>query len=142
MDRSGTRPTWGLTAQPSLIGLCRQSSALEKLFRVLPVSSASATGRPLRRHRALSKTVTNLDELGLQALDRQENHRLFKVIAYGYERSATIITWSKGVRDWGDMLACEELLATAILDRLLHHCHVVRNDGRSLRLRQMEMKAS
>lgn len=38
--------------------------------------------------------------------------------------------------------ASYEILATAILDRLLHHCHVVNIDGRSYRLRQMEAQAT
>ena len=37
-------------------------------------------------------------------------------------------------------LAGDEVLATAILDRLLHHCHVIQIDGRSFRLRDMEQK--
>ena len=38
------------------------------------------------------------------------------------------------------MLAGDEVLATAILDRLLHHCHVIQIDGPSFRLRDMEQK--
>jgi len=40
-------------------------------------------------------------------------------------------------RQWPEMLAGDEILATAILDRLLHHCHVVNIDGRSFRLKTM-----
>lgn len=99
-------------------------------------------GRSMKRRRALSSAVLILDELGFQALDRREAHLLFKVIAYRYERAATIITSNKSVREWPEMLAGDEVLATAILDRLLHHCHVVQIDGRSFRMRQMEKKAS
>ena len=74
---------------------------------------------------------------GFQALDRRKAHLLFKVIAYCNERGATIFTCNKGVRDWLEMLAGAEVLATAILNRLLHHCHVLQVDGRSFRLRQM-----
>jgi DNA replication protein DnaC len=99
-------------------------------------------GRPLRRRRALSSAVLILDELGFQALDRREAHLLFKVIAHRYEKGSTIITSNKSVRDWPEMLAGDEVLATAILDRLLHHCHVLQIDGRSFRLRQMDKKVS
>ncbi len=99
-------------------------------------------GRRIQRRRALSSAVLVLDELGFQALDRREAHLLFKVIAYRYERSATIITSNKSVQDWPEMLAGDEVLATASLDRLLHHCHVVQIDGKSFRLREMEKKAS
>jgi len=40
------------------------------------------------------------------------------------------------------MLAGDEILATAILDRLLQHCHVVSIDGKSFRLKEMEAKAT
>ena len=52
------------------------------------------------------------------------------------------MTSNKGIRDWPEMLAGDEVLATAILDRLLHHCHVVNIDGRSFRLRDMEKLTS
>ena len=51
-------------------------------------------------------------------------------------------TSNKSISQWPDMLAGDEVLATAILDRLLHHCHVVNIDGRSYRLRQMEAQAA
>ena len=62
------------------------------------------------------------------------------MISHRYERGSTIITSNKSIREWPDMLAGDEVLATAILDRLLHHCHVIQIDGRSLRLRDMEQK--
>ena len=81
-----------------------------------------------------------IDELGFQDLDRRDAHLLFKVISHRYERGSTIITSNKSIREWPDMLAGDEVLATAILDRLLHHCHVIQIDGRSFRLRDMEQK--
>jgi len=42
------------------------------------------------------------------------------------------------VRDWPEIFAGDEVLATAILDRLLHHVHVVHIDGRSYRLRELQ----
>lgn len=49
-----------------------------------------------------------------------------------------MITSNKSIRDWPEMLAGDEVLATAILDRLLHHCHVVQIDGKSYRVRKLE----
>jgi len=82
--------------------------------------------------------VLVVDELGFQALDRKDAHLLFRLVSHRYERGSTIITSNKGVREWPEMLAGDEALATAILDRLLHHCHVVAIDGRSFRLREIE----
>ena len=86
----------------------------------------------------MNPSLLIIDELGFQALDRRDAHLLFKVISYRYERGSTVITSNKSIRDWPDMLAGDDALATAILDRLLHHCHVVQIDGRSLRLREIE----
>jgi len=97
--------------------------------------------RRLRRRRYSNAAVLIIDELGFQAFDRRDAHLLFKVIGYRYERGSTIITSNKSIREWPEMLAGDDALATAILDRLLHHCHVVQIDGRSYRLREME-KAS
>ncbi|MEN8145023.1 MAG: ATP-binding protein [Gemmatimonadota bacterium] len=42
------------------------------------------------------------------------------------------------MRDWPEIFADDEILTTAILDRLLHHCHIVHIDGRSYRLRELD----
>ena len=78
-----------------------------------------------------------IDELGFQAMDRRDAHLLFQVVSYRYERASTIITSNKSIGEWPDMLAGDEVLATALLDRPLHHCHVVSIDGRSYRLRNI-----
>jgi len=96
--------------------------------------------RRTHRRKFMSTAVLIIDELGFQALDRKDAHHLFKVISYRYERGSTIITSNKSISQWPEMLAGDEVLATAILDRLLHHSHVVTVDGRSFRLRQMEEK--
>ena len=49
-----------------------------------------------------------------------------------------IITTNKNIRDWTELLAGDEVLATGILDRLLHHAHVLNIKGRSYRLRDLE----
>jgi len=49
-----------------------------------------------------------------------------------------MITTNKSVRDWTELLAGDEVLATAILDRLLHRSHLINIKGRSYRLRDLE----
>lgn len=96
-------------------------------------------GRRMHRRRYMSSAVLVLDELGFQSLSRRDAHLLFKVISSRYERATTIITSNKSLREWPEMLAGDEVLATAILDRLLHHAHVLQIDGRSFRLRRLEL---
>ena len=59
-------------------------------------------------------------------------------VSYRYGRGAMIITTNKSIRDWTELLAGDEVLATAILDRLLHRSHVLNIKGRSYRLRDLE----
>lgn len=98
-------------------------------------------GRTYRR-KYMTTAVLVIDELGFQALDRRDAHHLFRVISYRYEKGATIITSNKSISQWPEMLAGDDVLATAILDRLLHHCHVVNIDGRSFRLKSMEAQVN
>ena len=95
-------------------------------------------GKRNRRRTYLSSSVLIIDELGFQDLDRRDAHLFFHLVSSRYERNSTVITSNKSVREWPEMLAGDEILATAILDRLLHHCHIVHVDGSSYRLWEME----
>lgn len=109
----------------------------DELIEQLRRDDAMANRRT-RRRKYMNTSVLIIDELGFQAFDRRDAHLLFKVISYRYERGSTLITSNKSIREWPEMLAGDDALATAILDRLLHHCHVVQIDGRSFRLREIE----
>jgi DNA replication protein DnaC len=55
-----------------------------------------------------------------------------------YQSGAILITSNKTIREWPDMLAGDEVIAAAILDRILHASHVLHIAGRSYRLRDLE----
>ncbi len=75
-----------------------------------------------------------IDELGYLPLNQQESNLFFHFISYHYERHSVIITSNKGFRDWADIFG-DKVIASAILDRLLHHSHVVNIRGSSYRLK-------
>jgi DNA replication protein DnaC len=52
-----------------------------------------------------------------------------------YEAASTILTSNKGFEDWGEIFG-DEVMAAALIDRLVHHCHIVNIRGNSYRLRQ------
>ena len=79
-----------------------------------------------------------IDEVGFEPMSRQEASLFFRLVSYRYGRGSILITTNKGIRDWPEILAGDEVLATAILDRLLHHIHVLDIKGRSYRLRDLE----
>jgi DNA replication protein DnaC len=92
----------------------------------------------LRRKKYLSSSLLIIDELGFEPMDRQEASLFFRLVTYRYGRGSILITTNKSVREWPELLAGDEVLSTAILDRLLHKAHVLNIKGRSYRLRDLE----
>lgn len=76
-----------------------------------------------------------IDEVGYMQLDRQEVELLFRLISERYEHGSMILTSNKYFSDWSELLS-DNILATALLDRLLHHAHVVNIRGQTYRLRE------
>jgi DNA replication protein DnaC len=78
--------------------------------------------------------VLILDELGYLPLTREEASLFFRLLVRRYERGL-IVTSNKNFVDWGEVFN-DQILATAILDRLLHHATTVNIKGDSYRLRE------
>jgi DNA replication protein DnaC len=76
-----------------------------------------------------------IDELGYLPFGRDEANLLFQVIAKRYERGSIIITSNLSFSDWATALADDATLTAALLDRLLHHGHIVTLRGDSYRLK-------
>ena len=76
-----------------------------------------------------------LDELGYLPLARAGGHLLFHLIRRRYEKGSLIITSNQPVGSWGEVLG-DPVVATAVLDRLLHHSHVLTIKGDSYRLKE------
>ena len=95
----------------------------------------------LRRRKYNNVALVIIDEVGFEAMSREEAGLFFRLVSYRYGRGSILITSNKGIRDWPEILAGDEILATAILDRLLHRSHVLNIRGRSYRLRDLERAA-
>jgi DNA replication protein DnaC len=109
---------------------------LDELMHALKADAAVPPAR-LKAKRYLNSALLIIDEVGFRPLDRHEANLFFRLISARYEKGSIILTSNKHVRDWPEIFAGDEVLATAILDRLLHHVHVVHIDGRSYRLREL-----
>jgi len=81
-----------------------------------------------------------LDELGFTPLGKTVADHIFRIVSERYERGAIIITSNKPFEAWGEMFA-DPILATAVLDRLVHHAHIVPIIGASYRTREQKTKA-
>ena len=97
---------------------------------------AQAEHRLDRRMRVyLSPKLLIIDEFGVWPYDRSAATALFALISARYERGSVIITSNKGFAEWGEVLG-DTVVATAILDRLLHHSYILNIRGESYRLRE------
>lgn len=110
---------------------------LEELLAALR-RDADLTPARLRRKKYLSTTLVIIDEVGFDPMNRQEASLFFRLVSHRYQRGSILITTNKGIKDWPEILAGDEVLATAILDRLLHNSHVLDVKGRSYRLRDLD----
>ena len=110
---------------------------LEDLLPELRKHAALPTER-LKHKKYMAVNLLIIDEMGFQAMSRDEANLCFRLVSYRYGRGSICITTNKGIKDWPEMLAGDEVLATAILDRLLHVSHVLNIRGRSYRLRDLE----
>jgi DNA replication protein DnaC len=118
-------------------GFSVQYFRFDELMTALKADAALPPAR-LKRRKYMSTALLLIDELGFEPMTRQEASLFFRLVSYRYGRGAVLITTNKSVREWTELLAGDEVLATAILDRLLHHAHVLNIRGRSYRLRDLE----
>ena len=82
----------------------------------------------------LAPKVLIVDEFGIWPYDREAATAFFTLVSARYERGSIILTSNKGFGEWGELLG-DSVIASAVLDRLLHHSHVLNIRGESFRLR-------
>lgn len=103
---------------------------------VAALSKAHADGELEAKLRYYSKPkLLIIDELGYLPLERNAAHLFFQLIVRRYERGSVLLTSNRSVGEWGAVFD-DPVVATAILDRLLHHSHVLTIRGESYRLRE------
>ena len=108
-------------------------TSLDDMVRNL--KAAEVSGRLTRKLPSyLRPAVLAVDEVGYQPLERAEANLVCQVISKRYEKGSIILTSNKTFNEWGQVFG-DEVLATAILDRLLHHCDVISINGPSYRLK-------
>lgn len=97
------------------------------------IADASIDGNR-KQHMELLATIPLLiiDDLGMRKLPSTAAEELLEIVMRRYERASTIITSNRPVEDWGKLLG-DSATVTAMLDRLLHHGHVLKCGPRSWR---------
>jgi len=86
-----------------------------------------------RINRILKADLVIIDEIGYTPIERKEANKFFNLISELYERTSIIITSNKSFDSWAEMMG-DEVMTSALLDRLLHHAKVFNLDGESYRI--------
>jgi len=108
-------------------------TTLTHLAEVLDTASYPALVRQ-RLRRYTTPSVLVIDEVGYTRLTPGQAHHFFALVTARYEHGSILLTSNMGFSDWGNLLG-DEVLATALLDRLLHHAEVIAINGRSYRMK-------
>ena len=100
------------------------------------LARADREGRLRERIRYLCRAqLLIIDEIGYLSVGASAGNLFFQLVNARYEKGAMILTSNRGFAEWGELFG-DPVVATALLDRLLHHAIVVQIEGSSYRLRQ------
>ena len=106
------------------------------------LEEAQQAGRLSHRLRTLVfPSLMVIDEIGYLPITRIGAMFFFQLMSRRYEHASTILTSNKGFEDWGEIFS-DDVMAAALIDRLVHHCHIVNIRGNSYRMRQHRELAS
>lgn len=90
-------------------------------------------GAALRRY--VRPSLLLLDELGYLPIDKRGADLLFQVVAARYETGSIVLSTNRPFREWGQLFDMDNTLATALIDRLMHHGEAIVIQGDSYRMR-------
>jgi DNA replication protein DnaC len=117
-------------------GYSVQFITLEGLIRLLKTAEISKQNKTrLTQLRRASLII--IDEMGFMPINKAEAHLLFSFISACYENKSLIITSNKSFDDWADFLG-DQIIATAILDRLIFKCEIINLTGEGYRIRHRQ----
>lgn len=123
--------------------------ACEKKIRTLFINASEVIEQ--LRIAKMSKTLGNfidylsrfplliIDELGYLPINNEDSNLFFQLISRKYENSSIIITTNHNFKEWGKIFN-DDIIASAIIDRLLHHCHLFKIIGESYRIKDKNLE--
>lgn len=102
---------------------------------ITSLEEAQASGKLSNRLKTLTHpALLVVDEIGYLPITRNGAMLFFQLMARRYETASTVLTSNKSFEEWGEIFG-DDVMAAALIDRLLHHCHVVNIRGNSYRMR-------
>jgi len=132
----------GLAKTHIMLGLCHNAcmagytSYFLSCAEMMDMLTRAKQGKRLKNKlKSLCKPhLLAVDEVGYQQLSQEESQLFFQLVSHRYERGSIILTTNKSFGQWAELMG-EQAVATATLDRLLHHSHVFIMKGESYRLK-------
>ena len=120
-------------------------AAIESGFSVYYINASLMIERLKEAHRLdqldwylkklVKPKVLIIDEIGYLPFDSEAAYCFFQLIARRYERVSTIFTSNKSFSEWGEIFQ-DHVIASAVLDRILHHCTSLNIKGESYRMKE------
>ena len=135
MGPSGVGKTFiaaGLAYQAIQQGYQALFRTMQQIIDTLKLKDMTRSAR-LEYQRFLKAELLVIDDMMLLPVDKKDANHLFHLINHLHEKASLIITTNKSPKQWAELLD-DEVLATAILDRLLFRCEVVQLKGKSYRM--------
>ncbi len=120
----------GMEAMRSGYTVCFER--ITSLINLLKTTEIQRSSR-FRINRILKSSVLIIDEIGYTPISKREANLLFTLISEMYEKKSIILTSNKGVDQWAEMMG-DEVMISAMVDRLLHHVHIFSLKGDSYRI--------
>lgn len=102
------------------------------LIRLLKTAEIQRSSQ-YRLKKIIKSNLLIIDEIGYTPIEKREANLFFNLISDLYERVSIIITSNKSFESWAEMMG-DEVLTTALLDRLLHHARIFNLEGESYRI--------
>jgi DNA replication protein DnaC len=103
---------------------------------ITSLEEAQQAGHLLQRLKTLIfPSLLVVDEIGYLPISRTGAMHFFQLMSRRYETGSTILTSNKSFDEWGEVFG-DDVMAGALIDRLVHHCHIVNIRGNSYRMRQ------
>ena len=119
-------------------GYCVLVTTVNQMLDELYMARAdNSVNKKLKKY--ISPDLLILDELGLKKLSQNNIDDFYEIISKRYETGSIIVTSNKKFDEWAKIFY-DPVLATAILDRFIHHCNFVVIDGESYRMKQRQEK--
>ena len=135
MGPSGTGKTYitgGLIRDAVLKGYKAQFIPMDQLVEILRMKDVSTSALSAYKH--LTKcNLVGIDDIMLMPMKKEEAVAFFNLVNLLYENASLVITTNKAPTEWVEILQ-DEVLATALLDRILYHCDIIKLTGSSYRM--------